>query len=386
MDGRALSHILMVTPYAPWRDGIAAYAVQEVQALRAAGHDVEVLSPEPSAAHHHLDLRSPRGPLALAKRVRAYEYVVVQYHPDVFYPHPITPMQYARVTLGLIACFRLARHLEVRIHEFDDEPARYGHLNAALSRRMWHSADRLIVHTETELARFANAYGRSFRGRLALADHGEHFLRRTSVDRATARRLLGLRPDAHLFVTIGFIQPHKGFDRAVHAFIASGLAAGGAELHVVGSVRVDEPAFLAHRDELAATIEATPGAHLHEGYLSDEAFDLWLVAADTIVLPYRQIWSSGVMERAALYERPVIASRVGGLAEQAPPGTVLVGSDQELVDALRAAAPGLAAAAPLPSPTPAEPWPEGDRDTVQAEIARRAAADQGPRSTSQASP
>ena len=41
---------LVVSPYPPARDGIAAYALQQVRALRRAGDDVEVLSPGPSAA------------------------------------------------------------------------------------------------------------------------------------------------------------------------------------------------------------------------------------------------------------------------------------------------------------------------------------------------
>ncbi|HEY6591795.1 MAG TPA: hypothetical protein VI751_12315, partial [Actinomycetota bacterium] len=71
--------ILMVSPYPPIRDGIAAYAVQSVAALRREGHEVEVLSPGPSAAHHHLDLHGPRGPLVLARRVRGYDKVIIQF-------------------------------------------------------------------------------------------------------------------------------------------------------------------------------------------------------------------------------------------------------------------------------------------------------------------
>ena len=78
----------MVSPYPPARDGIAAYAVQAVARLRAEGHDVEVLSPGPSAAHHHLDLTGARGALALARRARRYDRVIVQFHPDVFFPVP----------------------------------------------------------------------------------------------------------------------------------------------------------------------------------------------------------------------------------------------------------------------------------------------------------
>jgi hypothetical protein len=95
--------ILMVSPYPPLRDGIAAYAVQAVAALRGQGHDVEVLSPGPSAAHHDLDLQGPRGPLALARRVRGYDKVIIQFHPDMFYPVPSTPLRHASVSLALLA-------------------------------------------------------------------------------------------------------------------------------------------------------------------------------------------------------------------------------------------------------------------------------------------
>ena len=84
----APERILMISPYPPVRDGIAAYALQTVRALRRQGHSVEVLSPGPSAAHHHLDLVGPRGALALAKRVRDYDRVIIQFHPDFFYPDP----------------------------------------------------------------------------------------------------------------------------------------------------------------------------------------------------------------------------------------------------------------------------------------------------------
>ena len=63
----------------------------------------------------------------------------------------------------------------------------------------------------------------------------------------------------------------------------------------------------------------------------------WLAACDALVLPYRQGWSSNVMERGLLYHRPVIMSEIGGMAEQGHnrAGVTLISSDSELVDALR---------------------------------------------------
>ncbi len=357
----------MVTPYAPYRDGIAAYAVQQVKALRAEGHDVEVLSPAPSAAHQWLDLRNRRGPAALAKRVSRFDRLVIQYHPDVFFPIGVSRNDHAMSTAGLMVACRLSHESELVVHEFDDEPLRYGRRNRALTARMWRSVDRLVFHTAVERDRFLGVWP-VLPERTALVAHGASFVPHTNADRAAARAILGLPPDRFVFVAIGFIQPHKGFDRAVEAFAASGAATVGAQLHVVGSVRVDEPAFLQHRDELAALIRQTRGATLHDAYLSDEAFDLWLVAADAVVLPYRQIWSSGVMERAALYSRLVIATRVGGLGEQAPAGTVLVDDDSTLTAAMAAAAGVVGSSS---SPREVEPWPEGDRDAIQAEVRRR---------------
>jgi glycosyltransferase involved in cell wall biosynthesis len=359
--------ILMVTPYPPVRDGIATYAVQEVARLRRDGHDVEVLSPGPSAAHHHLALASRRGPMALAKRLRTYDRVIVQFHPDVFYPVPSTRARHVATSMALAAAFRLAGDVEVRVHEADysSGPRSLRSLGMGV---LWRQVSLVTVHTEVERASFARTFGLDPE-RISVADHGSNFLPRTDVDQAAARRRLDLPADEFLFLAIGFIQPHKGFDRAVRAF---GRAGGhGSRLEVVGSVRVEEPEYLDHMDLLRRLVAVTPGANLREGFVSDELFDVWLVAADVVVLPYRHIWSSGVVERAAMFGRTVIASRVGGLESQTRPGTILVGDDDELVAAMRMALSSRALPAALEA---AWPPPGASRAEVAAAIRERASA------------
>ncbi len=362
--------ILMVSPYPPVRDGIAQYAVQEVKRLRSEGHDVEVLSPGPTAAHHHLDLCGPRGVLALARRVGGYDRVVIQYHPDVFYPVPCSAATHAAITGALLAVARRAKELEVRVHEIDyDRGPR-----SALDRLLWHSVDRIVLHTDVERDRFAATFGLRL-DRLTVADHGESFERRTSLGRPEARAVLGVPPETFVFLCIGFVQPHKGFDRAVRAF--AGLGGHDVRLDIVGSVRVEEPEYLGHAEELRRLADATPDVTIHDGYTSDERFDEWLVASDVVVLPYRFIWSSGVLERARLYDRPVIASVTGGLAEQANQWTTLVADDAELAAAMRDAAGERVRA------TPPAPWPDlpddptTARDLIQAEVRARAATERG---------
>ena len=59
------------------------------------------------------------------------------------------------------------------------------------------------------------------RERIDVTAHGADFIRRVGLQRDEARRALGLPIDGHMFLAIGFIQPHKGFDRAIRAFARS---------------------------------------------------------------------------------------------------------------------------------------------------------------------
>jgi glycosyltransferase involved in cell wall biosynthesis len=160
-------------------------------------------------------------------------------------------------------------------------------------------------------------------------------VRRTREDRATARAALGLAINEVVLVSLGFLHPNKGFDRAIRAFAE--LPSGAARLFVVGSLWRDDSMRRGYVDELRALAQRTPGVELRDAYLTDEDFDRWIVASDALVLPYREGWSSNVMERGLLYERPVIMSRVGGMAEQGGdrPGVTLVGNDAELRGALQ---------------------------------------------------
>lgn len=369
-----MTRILVISPYPPERDGIAAYTLQSVARLRRAGNHVEVLSPYPSAAHHHQRLDNVRGVLQLLPLVRRFDKVLVQYHPDIFFPAHVSALQRERIAAAMTYVWRRAHDVEIRVHEADYARTHHGAAWLA-TRSMWRAASSITVHTETERQAFHDAYGLPL-ARITVEPHGSDFAARSEDSREAARERLGIPVDTLLLLAIGFIQPHKGFDRAIRAFTSSGAASsGGARLDIVGSVRVEEPAYVAYLEELRRLAAATSGVHLHAGFISDEEFDTWIVASDCVVLPYRHIWSSGVFARAALYDRPVIASRVGGLRDQARSDTVLVDTDDELVDAIRRVLLDRGVAL---SPPPGAPWPEAGEATrarVEQVMRARAAAD-----------
>ena len=58
--------------------------------------------------------------------------------------------------------------------------------------------------------------------------------------------------------------------------------------------------------------------HSHTRYIEREQVAAYFSAADAVVLPYLTATQSGVAKTAFFYERPVVTSDVGGLAEIVP--------------------------------------------------------------------
>jgi glycosyltransferase involved in cell wall biosynthesis len=324
----------MLTHFPPMRGGISAYARQAVTALREQGHEVTVASPEPSDAEHVLDLRQRGSGLTLARLARRFDRLIVQFHPELL------GSPGSRLAARTLALLRLATGLrgapssELCVHEMTYGAGPTAPLQRALAGPIWKLADEITVHTEREREDLAKGF-RIERDRIRVVSQGRHMVRHIDEDRATARAALGLPQDQLILLAIGFLQPHKGFDRAIHAFAQ--VPRGGAHLYVVGSAWREDPVGAAHLDELRRLAEGTPDTDLRAGYLDDAQFDRWIVAADALVLPYRFGFSSNVMERGLLYGRPVIMSDTGGMAEQGVDrsGVKLVADDSELLEALR---------------------------------------------------
>jgi glycosyltransferase involved in cell wall biosynthesis len=364
--------ILMVSPYPPQRDGIANYAAQSVAALLREGHDVVVLSPQPSAAHLHLDfMAGPRAWAAMARRVRGFDKLVIQWHPAFFY-RGISAADRSAIDVAMAAVFRLVPEVEILVHEYEYDEVTRSPARRRSARLAFSQVDRVVFHSEKERELFLGAVPVS-RTRTVVVEHGQAFRPRTSMSREQARASLGIGEHEFAFLCIGFIQRHKGFDRAVRAL--GMLDAPHVRLDIVGSTRLEEPEFLAHLSELEWLAGSDERVRLHTGYVSDELFDRWILASDMVVLPYREIWSSGVLERAALFDRATIATRVGGLEEQASDRQVtFVDDDAALVRAMADAAGVPVSGSTVDETTDVETlsW-----DALQETVARRAAVVRG---------
>jgi glycosyltransferase involved in cell wall biosynthesis len=331
----------MVSPFPPANDGIGTYADQLAAALGSTRRVRRLALPGGDGdAVKRLDggLRPLR---ILRQGVRASD-VVVQYHPHYFIQGPMRSRIAAYASLLLVS--RLRRTTFV-VHEQDDPVppvlgpvgTRVFGLEEWLRRRLWARRVSLVFHTEPERREFGERFPSHGRRELTVT-HGAFFTTSVNVSRELARERLGLPAGRTLLLCIGFFspdKPDKAYDAAIRAVAEARVE--DLELHVVGSaIARPVPEVREYVELLRGLAAETPRVELHEGFVSDEEFDLWLRAADAVVVPYREATSSGVVARALLLGTPLIARSVGGIEQQLRPTDLRFGTDEELVDAIRA--------------------------------------------------
>jgi glycosyltransferase involved in cell wall biosynthesis len=331
---------LFVTTYPPTKCGIAVYASQKVRKLRSEGHIVDVMSPDMNGnVDFKCDLCGGFKILKLLKFGFFYEKIVIQYQPAFFFKRAGDSgalLKNLAANLSFVLLFLCYQtRIEIQCHEIHYYPVqRIGLLNYLAHRLWWELARTVVFHTQKELEAFRRNVWVGMRWkRLEVRPHHQDFHKYREISVSDARRELGISLQEQVFLCIGFIQPHKGFDRVIRAFNA--VHPARAKLYIVGSLRLVYDATVNYLSLLRFLAAGNPQVMIVEKFVSDREFDTWIAASDYIVAPYREIWSSGIVARARLFGKKVIASNVGGLDDQLGGEGFLFTTDAELEGFIR---------------------------------------------------
>jgi glycosyltransferase involved in cell wall biosynthesis len=179
---------------------------------------------------------------------------------------------------------------------------------ARLVRRTLLRLARLVVHCESARAELGPAGAGA-----VVVPHGSyagHYPNR--IGRAAARGRLHLEPEARVFLALGQIRPYKGLDVLVRAFET--LEDDAARLVVAG-----EPVTPA-----AVPVSDDPRIQVVPMRIGDDDLQVFLNAADVMVLPYRSVLTSGAAMLAFSFGRGVVAPRLGCLAELERSGAAIL--------------------------------------------------------------
>lgn len=226
-------------------------------------------------------------------------------------------------------------------------------------------ADEVIVHSRYAQARVQER----FRGRRRPAHVIPHpnyvgVFPASPQSRSEARRSLGLPQAAYVYLAFGLIRRYKRLDLLVEQF--GRLHGPRLRLVIVGAA--PEPTELEMLRQVAARDSRII---LRPGYVAEEMVATVHRAADSAVLAYADVFSSGALLLSLSFGVPVVAPAHGTAAELFKPPAVELFVGDEIADALERVRGGDRADAARASAA-RFPWSAAGEQTVA--VYRRAAS------------
>lgn len=138
------------------------------------------------------------------------------------------------------------------------------------------------------------------------------------MPKADALQALNLSPDTSYMLFFGFIRDYKGLDLLLEAMADKRLKDKNVKLIVAGEFYNNSEKYF----ELEKKYDVADKIIWRNDFIPDSQVATYFSAADIIVQPYKSATQSGVTQIAYHFEKPMLVTNVGGLAEIVPDGKV----------------------------------------------------------------
>lgn len=175
--------------------------------------------------------------------------------------------------------------------------------------------DHIFVHTEKMKSELLAEF-RFPAGKVTVIPFGiNNTTPNTALTPAQAKSQMGIDADDETLLFFGNIAPYKGLEYLVAAFTEVAKRTGSHRLIIAGKVKKGQSAYWNKIQRQIATSEVRNQIIEKIEHIPDEEVELYFKAADVLIVPYIQIFQSGVPFLAYSFGLPVIATDVGSLRE-----------------------------------------------------------------------
>jgi len=185
-------------------------------------------------------------------------------------------------------------------------------LNRLTLRIQYQLADHIFVHTEKMKLELTEDFG--VKGaRITIIPYGiNNAVPNTQLTTSEAKRRLGIHTHKRTILFYGRIAPAKGLDLLIAAYQQILGRSEDYQLIIAGRPDRCESYWNALQEVIQEDVE-TGRILLRAEFIPDDATEVYFKAADVLVLPYREIFQSGVLFLGYTYGLPVLAADVGSL-------------------------------------------------------------------------
>ena len=134
------------------------------------------------------------------------------------------------------------------------------------------------------------------------------------VDKKQAKQNLGLEENGKYLLFFGFVRRYKGLDIMIDVMEDKRIQDLGVKLIVAGEFYDNKQEYISQINSLGISENII----LKSDFIPEEDVKNYFCACDMITQTYRTATQSGVTQIAYHFERPMLVTSVGGLAEIVP--------------------------------------------------------------------
>jgi D-inositol-3-phosphate glycosyltransferase len=191
--------------------------------------------------------------------------------------------------------------------------------NRLTLRLQYRLADALFVHTDKMRAELAGAFGVR-EDKVTIIPFGvNNAVPDTDLTAHDAKKRLGITERDKVILFFGNIAPYKGLEYLLAAFRLLSAERDDYCLIVAGRPKGPSAYWTSIQKEMNSAARGRVIQRI--AYIPDEDIEIYFKAADVLVLPYTEIFQSGVLFLGYHFGLPVIAADVGSLRTDIVEGT-----------------------------------------------------------------
>ncbi len=164
---------------------------------------------------------------------------------------------------------------------------------------------RSVLH---DISKFSNTDKKTYSPHPMYATYG------SLVDLKDARNKLELNENEKIVLFFGLIRHYKGLDILIEAFADEKVRQQNIKLLVAGEFYEDKQPYidLIGKHNLQGTVI------LHDSFIANDMVRYYFCASNLVAQTYRNATNSGVTMVGYFYNKPMLVTNVGGLAEIVP--------------------------------------------------------------------
>lgn len=314
----------------PYAFGLIKALTPQIAFLEVIGND-ELDCPElhdsPNVKFLNLrgDQRSDADFISKTLRVLKYYVRLIRYsasaEPRIFHILWNNKFEYFDRTLLMLWYRALGKKIVLTLHNVNGRKRDRNDsaLNRLTLRIQYGLAELAFVHTEKMKQELMEEFAFPAKKVTVIPFGINNSVPDTLITGKQAREKLGIADEEKAILFFGNIAPYKGLDCLVKAFRSLTAVNRSYKLIIAGRPKNCTEYWEELQREMSQDL-ADGRILLRNEYIPDEDTELYMKAADVLVLPYRYIYQSGVLFLGYSFGLPVLVSDVGSLRDDVVEG------------------------------------------------------------------